>query len=285
MRVLISYDRYFLASGLICLLSMFAAPGYTAPVSEASAKVLTVGVVPQFDIPRIQAIWRPILDEMEKRTGIKFVLSGAATIPEFERDLIQGEYDLAYINPYQVVKVGERQGYQPLVRDVSQNLYGIVVVPSNSPIQSVEELKNRVVAFPAPNALGATLLMQAELNDRYDVQVVPRYVLSHSSVYLNVALGEAVAGGGVQKTLSQQPKELRDRLKVLYKTDSVPSHPVVVHSRVPDQIRQQLLSAMLVLGQDAAGRELLSKVPIAAVGVATLKDYQPLTEMGLERFQ
>jgi len=264
---------------------MFAAPGYTAPVSEASAKVLTVGVVPQFDIPRIQAIWRPILDEMEIRTGIKFVLSGAATIPEFERDLIQGEYDLAYINPYQVVKAGERQGYQPLVRDVSQNLYGIVVVPSNSPVQSVEELKNRVVVFPAPNALGATLLMQAELNDRYDVQVVPRYVLSHSSVYLNVALGEAVAGGGVQKTLSQQSKELRDRLKVLYKTDSVPSHPVVVHSRVPDQIRQQLLSVILALGQDVAGRELLSKVPIAAVGVATLKDYQPLTEMGLERFQ
>jgi len=285
MREVASYSRYFLASGLICLVLMFALPGYAATTFEASPKTLTVGVVPQFDIPRIQAIWRPILDEMEKRSGNKFVLSGAATIPEFERDLIQGEYDLAYINPYQVVKVGERQGYQPLVRDVSQNLHGIVVVPSNSPIQSVEQLKNRVVAFPAPNALGATLLVRAGLYDRYGFEVVPRYVLSHSSVYLNVALEEVIAGGGVQKTLSQQPEELQDRLRVLYKTDSVPSHPVVVHRRVPVQIRQQLLSVMLALGQDAVGRDLLSAVPIVEIGVAKVKDYQPLTEMGLERFQ
>ncbi|HHJ80801.1 MAG TPA: phosphate/phosphite/phosphonate ABC transporter substrate-binding protein [Candidatus Tenderia electrophaga] len=282
MRKMISYGRHFIASGLVCLM-LFVVPAVS--VADASAKVLTVGVVPQFDISRIQTIWRPILDEMEKRTGLKFVLSGAATIPAFERDLIQGEYDLAYINPYQVVRVGERQGYQPLVRDVSQNLYGIVVVPSNSPIQSVEQLKNQVVAFPAPNALGATLLVRAELYDRYGVEVVPRYVLSHSSVYLNVVLDEVVAGGGVQKTLNRQSEALQSRLRVLYKTASVPSHPVVVHRRVPAQIRRQLLDAMLALGQDAVGRELLSAVPIAKLGVAETKDYQALTEMALGRFQ
>ncbi len=280
---IISYRRSLIAAGLICLVSMFVVPVFAA--SEAGLKVLTVGVVPQFDISRIQVVWRPILDEMERRTGIKFVLRGAATIPAFERDLIQGEYDLAYINPYQVVKVGMRQGYQPLVRDVSQNLYGVVVVPGNSSIDSVERLNNQVVAFPAPKALGATLLVRAELYERYGVEVIPRFVLSHSSVYLNVALAEVVAGGGVQKTLSQQSEALRGRLKVIYKTDSVPSHPVVVHRRVSDQIRQQLLDVMLAMGQDAVGRELLSAVPITEIGVAKTEDYQRLDEMGLERFE
>jgi len=285
MRKIISYSRHFIVSGLICLVSMFAAPGYAEFASQTSPKALTVGVVPQFDIPRIQAIWRPILDEMEKRTGIKFVLSGAATIPAFERDLIQGEYDLAYINPYHVVKLAEHQGYRPLVRDVGRDLYGILVVPRSSPIKSVKELNDQVVAFPAPLALGATLLMRSELYDRYGIEVVPRYVLSHSSVYLNVALEEVVAGGGVQKTLAQQSKELQDSLKVLYKTDLVPSHPLVVHSRVSGQVQQQLLDVMLALGQDAVGRKLLSKVPVVEIGVADIKDYQPLSEMGLERFE
>lgn len=279
--------RGLIAAGLACLLFVFSlavnAASETAP--SGAPKVFTVGVVPQFDLPRIHAVWRPILDEMEKRTGYKFILSGAATIPAFERDLAQGEYDLAYINPYQVVKVRESQGYQPLVRDVGRDLYGIVVVPRNGPIQTIEKLRGRELAFPAPNALGATLLVRAELFDRYGIEVVPRYVLSHSSVYLNVALEEAVAGGGVLKTLRQQSDELQDRLKVIYKTSAVPSHPIVAHRRIPEAVRQQLQDVMLTLAHDAAGRELLSKVPIIEMGVANVKDYHRLGEMGLERFE
>lgn len=281
------YARGLIVAGLACLLFVFslAVNAASETASSGAPKVFTVGVVPQFDLNRIHAIWRPILDEMEKRTGYKFILSGAATIPAFERDLAQGEYDLAYINPYQVVKVRERQGYQPLVRDVGRDLYGIVVVPRNSPIQTIKKLRGRELVFPAPNALAATLLVRAELSDRYGIEVVPNYVLSHSSVYLNVALEEAVAGGGVQKTLSQQSDELQDRLKVLYKTAAVPSHPIVAHRRVPEAVRQQLQDVMLMLAHDAAGRELLSKVPITDIGVADIKDYLSLTEMGLERFE
>jgi len=282
--VMKGFCKGLIVVGLACQLSLSA---YAASESSSgdNAIVLTVGVVPQFDQPRIQAVWSPLLGEIENRTGIKFVLRGAATIPAFERDLVQGEYDLAYINPYHVVKLSEAPGYQPLVRDVGQDLYGILVVPRSSPIKSVDELNGQIVAFPAPLALGAALLMRAELHDRYRVEVVPHYVFSHSSVYLNVALEEAVAGGGVQKTLSRQPQELQDRLRVLYKTNSVPSHPIAVHRRVPAHVRQQLLSVMLGLGRDAIGRELLSAVPIARVGVADVKDYQFLTEMGLGRFQ
>lgn len=281
------YGRGVIAAGLTCLLSLFALPANAAPEasSENSESVITVGIVPQFDLRRIQIIWRPILDEMEKRTGLKFALRGAATIPAFERDLMHGDFDIAYVNPYLAVKANKRQGYQPLVRDVGRGLYGILVVPRNSPIQSVAELNDQQLAFPAPNALGATLLLRAELFDRYGVEVAPRYVMSHSSVYLNVALEEVVAGGGVQKTFSRQSAELQDRLRVLYKSDTVPSHPVVVHRRVSTAVRQQLLDVLLALGQDADGRELLSKVPIAEIGTAEIKDYQRLGEMGLERFE
>ena len=274
----------FITAGLICLVSVFAVPACAESIPESSSKVFTVGVVPQYDVRRIHAVWRPILDEMEKRTGFTFVLRGAATIPAFERDLAVGEFDIAYVNPYQVVRVGERQGYQPLLRDAT-DLYGILVVPSNSSIQSVLELKDQAVAFPAPNALGATLLMRAELFDRFGIEVVPKYVQSHSSVYLNVALQETIAGGGVQKTLNQQSEELQGALRVLYKTETVPSHPLVVHPHVPVSIQSQLSKVMLELGQEPHGRELFSLVPITELRPAFTKEYLRLGEMGLERFQ
>lgn len=287
-----SHCKRLLTACISCLLLLLHFPlsaneGTTpkpVEISKETPPIVTVGVVPQFDQRHIQTIWRPILDAIEQRTGIKFELRGAATIPAFERELLQGSYDLAYINPYQVVKIKEKLGYLPLVRDIAIDLKGIIVVSQNSPIQSIEELREQELAFPAPNALGASLLIRAELSDRHGIKIIPRYVLSHSSVYLNVALEEAVAGGGVQKTLEQQSAELKNLLKTLYTTEAVPSHPIVINPRVPESLRHKIKEAFLALGRDALGHELLSAVPITEIGPASIRDYRGLAEMGLERF-
>lgn len=277
-------QRYWFCCMLACMLFCSAASLYASPETVSPQQVLTVGVVPQFDMRHIHAVWRPILDELEQRTGMKFVLKGAATIPGFERDLSTGEFDLAYINPYQMIKEGLRQGYRALVRD-RLDLYGIVVVAENSPIHSVRELKGQAVAFPAPNALGATLMVRAELLDQYGVEIIPRYVSSHTSVYLNVALAENLAGGGVQKTLEQQKGELQHALRVLYKTRSVPSHPLVIHPRVPQDVQTKIQASLLGMWQDLKTQELLTRVPYNELHPARAEDYAPLAGMGLERFE
>lgn len=90
-------------------------------------------------------------------------------------------------------------------RDNGHSLVGIIVVKKDSPVQSASELDGKTVAFPSPNALGATLLPRAEFDREFNIKVNELYVKSHSSVYLNVLLGKTAAGGGVQKTLSLQP--------------------------------------------------------------------------------
>jgi len=270
----------------LCLLWGIALQGQAKDGQDVVPRnVLTVGVIPQFDLAHTQAIWRPILDELQRRTGYTLILRTSTSIPAFERDLAQGEFDIAYINPYLTVNVAEARGYLPVARDTATDLQGILVVAKESPIQSVEELDGKTVVFPAPNALGATLLLRAELFRRFGVEMVPRYVLSHSSVYLNVALGEAIAGGGVQKTLAQQSPELQQRLRVLYTTEHVPSHPIVIHKRIDKAQQRQLIQALLALGESEQGRALLAKVPIKTIGRADIDDYRPLAEMGLEQFQ
>jgi phosphonate transport system substrate-binding protein len=97
-------------------------------------------------------------------------------------------------------------------------------------------------------------------------------------------LGQAAAGGGVQKTLAQQPQEIRSQLRVIYETSRVAPHPVVVHPRVPAQVAQRVRDAFQTLGMSGAGRKLLAAVPITEVGPANLADYAPLREMGLEKY-
>lgn len=164
--------------------------------TQAAADTFTVGIVPQFEALRLASTWLPILEELEKRTGHTFEMIGAPTIPAFEVAFQDGEYDIAYMNPYHGVMAEQAQGYIPIVRDGSRMLYGILAVRKDSPLQDVKELDGKKIAFPAPNALGASLLMRAELDMLHDVQVEESYVSTHSSAYLNTVLGTADAAGG-----------------------------------------------------------------------------------------
>ncbi|MCK4789540.1 MAG: phosphate/phosphite/phosphonate ABC transporter substrate-binding protein [Desulfobacteraceae bacterium] len=269
---------------LAVLLLLFVLGSSMATTSYAEETVYTFGVVPQFDARHVYSVWRPILDLVEQRAGIKLQLKGSSNIPAFQEQFVAGQFDFAYMDPYHLIKARNRQAYHPLVRDVGRSLYGIIVVRKDSPIREVSELDGKVVAFPAPNSLGASLLTRAIFHNEYHIVIDPRYVQSHSSVYLNVIFGQAAAGGGVQKTLAQQEQKIRDGLRVLYRTRDVTPHPVAVHPRVPKKVQQAVRDALLALGRDGPGQILLAKVPIENIGIASYEDYRPLEKMGLEHF-
>lgn len=252
--------------------------------SAADRPVYTVGVVPQFEASKLHSIWQPILNRLEQETGFRFRLRGSPSIPEFEKEFVEGNFDFVYMNPYHLIIANELAGYVPLVRDHGRQLYGVLVVKKDSSLDTPQDLLDKQVAFPSPNALGASLQMRQELHDLFSIDVKPRYVKTHDSVYLNVLLGKTEAGGGVQKTLNQQPQEYQDALKVIHTTKKVATHPFSVSPNVPDDVKNAVRSAFLKLGQNEKDRQLLKKIPVKQIGSASMDDYLPLKKMNLERF-
>jgi hypothetical protein len=55
------------------------------------------------------------------------------------------------------------------------------VVRKDDPIKSAGELDGKEVAFPAPNAFGASLWIRALLAEREKIRIVPAYVKTHSN--------------------------------------------------------------------------------------------------------
>jgi len=252
--------------------------------ADVENKVFTVGVVPQFEAAKLYQIWRPILDQVEQKTGYRFKMRGSVSIPDFEREVLEGKFDFAYMNPYHMILAAEAAGYVPVIRDHGRKLYGVLVVRKDSEISKPEELNDKTLAFPSPNALGASLQMRQELHDKFDVKVKPTYVRTHDSVYQNVLLRETSAGGGVQKTFNQQKPQYKEMLRVIHTTEKVNSHPFAAHADVPEIIRDEIRTAFIELGKNNEGRKLLLKIPMKQVGVATIGDYQQLKPMRLERF-
>jgi phosphonate transport system substrate-binding protein len=262
---------------LCCLLCI------TRAHTANGAEKYTFGVVPQFEQRKLHAIWKPIIDELHRRTGIEFTLVSTLKIQDYEKEFLKGDFDFAYINPYHLLKAQKSVGYLPLVRDKAP-LRGILVVRKDSPFQKPTELSGKVIAFPSPNALGASLLIRTDLERLHHVTVNPLFAKTHSSVYLHVLQGLAAAGGGVEKTLQEQPLAVRDALRVIYTTRSAPSHPITANPRVPQELRDKVRQALLDMWKTPEGRTLLAKVPIREMIPSTIGDYKEMSGWGLDAF-
>lgn len=248
-----------------------------------AAESYTFAVTPQFEQRKLYAIWNPIVQELQKRTGVQLKLVAALSVPEFEKGISAGSFDFVYANPYHIYHEIRGQGYIPLVRD-NVPLRGIIVVRKDNPVRDISELNGKVLAMPSPNALGAGLLPRAELERLRHVKMTYLYVKTHSSVYLHVANGLADAGGGVEKTLAEQDKAIRDQLRILYTTQGFPSLPVAAHPRIPKDTREKIRQALLDIGNTPEGRKMLAEVPITQVVPASTAEYEALRKLNLESY-
>ncbi len=246
-----------------------------------AGQVYTISVVPQFTPVDIGTRWSPLLARLEKDTGISLQLRVLEHIPKFEVDFLAGLPDFVYLNPWHEVMAMKAQGYRPLVRG-SDPLNGILVVDRQGPIKRLADLSGKTLAFPSPNAFGASLYMRALLKEKEGVDFTPTYVGTHQNVYRHVLLGEAAAGGGIATTLEKEPAAVQARLTVLYTTPGVPSHPLAAHPRVPADIRERLTTALLQLDRTPEGRKLLQAVELdRTLAVDYARDYAPLEKLNL----
>jgi ABC-type phosphate/phosphonate transport system substrate-binding protein len=257
---------------MVVLLMMvsLAGPGWAQTPLGPSGPV-SFGVVPQQTARELARVWTPILTYLHTKTGYDFWLQTAPDIPTFEARLAAGAYDLAYMNPYHYVVFHQTPGYVAFAKEKAQQVRGIVVVHKDSPYQSLPDLRDHTLAFPAPAAFAASVLTQAHLAEE-GVPFTPVYVVSHDSVYLSVAQGLYVAGGGMLRTLQMAPPAVRHHLRILWTSPPYPSHAFAAHPRVPVAIVEQVLHAMGAMHQDPEGLALLQ--PLQVQGLDAAHDHE-----------
>lgn len=218
------------------------------------ANVLTFGVVPQQSSMDVIKKWQPVINYLEKSTGEKIALKVEHSIPEFEKVVYNGGYDIAYMSPYHYVIAHKREGYDALVRD-EKNVVGIVVVRKEDGIRDISMLKGKEFLFPAPDAFAATLLVKYELLKKYNIDIQKdkqyRYVNSHESVYKGIARKIGDAGGGIERTFNDlQDKNTKDALLIIYRTKSYPSHPFAFHRSLSKSLKKKIANALLHMPQE-----------------------------------
>ncbi len=251
------------------------------PPTPGDEPPISFGVVPQQSAAKLARLWRPVLEDISSRTGVTLRFATAPDIPTFEERLASGEYDISYMNPYHYTVFSRSPGYRVFAREKGKRIRGIVVVRKDSPISALEELDGRAMAFPAPAAFAASILLRAHFKRR-NWRITPTYVSSHDSVYRAVAKGLYPAGGGVPRTFDNMDAGVREQLRVLWKTDGHSPHAIAAHPRVDVAVVAAVREALLAMEDDPDSLTRLHALNFQGLQAAEDSEWDDVRALGID---
>jgi phosphonate transport system substrate-binding protein len=242
---------------------------------NGASDILRFGVVPQQSATKLAKRWVPLLNYLSEKTGYTIHFETAKDIPTFEQRCANGEYDLAYMNPYHYVVFHENPGYKAVAKENLKYLKGIIVVRNESPFENLANLDKSELAFPAPAAFAASIITQANLKEQ-GIQYTARYVLSHDSVYRAVAKGLFAGGGGVPRTFNNIDPEIRSQLRVLWTSKGYSPHAIAAHPKVSEEVVMRILHSMKTMHLDPQGRQILNNLTFKGIVEADNKEWEEI---------
>jgi phosphonate transport system substrate-binding protein len=242
---------------------------------------ITLGVVPQQSPLELSKTWLRITTYLRQNIGVDVIFKTEKSISLFEEKLYNGEYDIAYMNPYHFIVANKRQNYSAFIRS-KEDVVGIILGNKQKEF-NINNLKDSTFLFPAPNAFAATLLTKYELKEKYnfdidkDAKVI--YVNSHDSVYKGIARGIGDFGGGIPRTFENfKDSEDKDKIGIVYKTSSYPSHPFASHPRVNKEIVEKISKAIIEMPKEL--KEILS---IEEFKLTTTDEYDVIKNLDINK--
>jgi phosphonate transport system substrate-binding protein len=250
-------------------------------VAAAPGNTLTFGIVPQQSAGTLARLWTPLLENLSATTGYQITFKTAPDIPEFERRLAAGMYDLAYMNPYHYTTFHQQPGYRAFARAKDKKLQGIIVVRADSPHQQLADLAGQTLAFPSPAAFAASIVTRANLQNQ-STPFEAKYVSSHDSVYRSVARGLYPAGGGVMRTFNNIEEDIRKQLRILWISPGYTPHAFAAHPRLDSSVVDTIQAAMVQLDQTVAGRTLLGNLKLKGITPASDGEWNDIRDMNLQ---
>ncbi len=247
----------------------------------AEEQVLTFGVVPQQAAKKLAKKWGPLFQYLGEKSGVTIRFKTAPNIPEFERRLSKGEYDLAYMNPYHYTVFGDKPGYRAFAKQKNKRIKGIMVARKDTKMADLKALDGNALAFPAPAAFAASILTRAHLKE-IGVDFTPKYVKSHDSVYRSVAKGLFPSGGGVVRTFRNTEPEIREQLKIFWTSQTFTPHAFAAHPKLAQATVDKLQQALIAMNGDPEAAPLIKAISFKGFDKAGHDDWDDVRSLKID---
>jgi phosphonate transport system substrate-binding protein len=221
----------------------------------AAEQAYAFNVLNQRSIALTAQYWNPILTYVSSKSGVPLELKLAKTAQEGNAVAELGKYDFLYTNHF-FTPARDRLGYKVIARPAGPGIRSQIVVPMDSPIQSLADLEDKEVAFVTPDGFtGYWLPMDALLRAKVNVKVVFAGNQEASQAQLKF---KKVAAAGVNSTiLSRYARREGFEYRALWTSELYQDLCIMANPKVPRDKVAAVRAAFINMVQDPAGRQIL----------------------------
>jgi len=248
---------------ILSLCAGFVLGGFTSlPLAHAQEpSAYRLGIFPYLPPTRLEKAYAPVAAAFARALDRPVRLGTASGFDKFRARLKKGEFDIALIQPMDVVPVVDEGGYIPLARRPSHP--ASIVVLEDSSLQQLVDLRGKTTGLPPADA-PVSIVLRNMLDEQGPGGARETGFRNFTNVLacLHQLLVKAVdacgSGGGAALRVFQE--KMGVRLRVLAETPPFPHMLFVAHPRLPPASVEMLTRIILNWEKTGEGRELLRMI-------------------------
>jgi ABC-type phosphate/phosphonate transport system substrate-binding protein len=238
-----------------CAVMILAAVLALHAPGAAAEKPYTFYVLNQRSVALAAQYWNPILTYVSKKSGVPLELKLAKTAQEGNAIAEKGGYDFQYTNHF-FTPDRDRVGYKVIARPAGPGIRSQIVVPEDSPIQTLHDLNGKDVGFVTPDGFtGYWLPYDALLRAKVKVNVVFTGNQEASSAQLRV---NKIAAAGVNSSvMARYARRESFAYRALWTSEIYQDLCIMAYSKVPADKVAAVRSVLIAMVNEAEGRRVL----------------------------
>lgn len=181
------------------LLAFSVATTMSAPI--LAQDVLRISAIPDEAPTELQRKFKPLAEYLSKETGMKVEFTPVTDYAAVVEALATKKIDMAWLGGFTYVQAKMRTNgtANPIIQRVEDEKFtSVFIVPTDSSLKALSELKGKTIAFGSPSSTSGHLmpryfLMQAGVNPDKDFKNVA-FSGAHDATVAFVASGKADVG-------------------------------------------------------------------------------------------
>ena len=207
---------------------------------------------------------------MQRNLGADIHLELYDSFEEQREAIKAGKVDLIYANPYDASMLVRDLGFQAVARPVGTRDEAVVVVPAESPAQSVEDLKEgtRLATTDDPDVhtIGMIMLEPADLDS---TNITQKEYDTYILIAKALLRGEADVGFFLKQGFDELSDLIKKQMRVLVSSQiSVVHHALLVGPAMQERMGD-LKPLLVEMHQDEKGKGVLESMG--------LRGFEPMT--------
>ncbi|MBR7778889.1 phosphate/phosphite/phosphonate ABC transporter substrate-binding protein [Undibacterium rugosum] len=225
---------------------------------SAEETVYRFSPVNQYDINLTAAYWNPIINYISEKSGIKLTLKIGRTSADTTSYVLAQEVEFAFTN-HLFSPEREKLGWKVFGRRNIPSVTGQIVVPIESGITDLQQLKDKSIAFPGPEALiGYKVPMAHLMHKGVDVNLV--FGGNQNGALAQLFAGKVQAVGGNSQLIDSYATREKKKFRILWSSEPYHDLALMASGKVSDATVKAVANAFFNMKNDPQGKEILHQV-------------------------